>query len=344
MNWVCTRRSRLGGAVAMAMLISWAVASQPAHAAVPSTISVEGVLLTKAGGPVSDGDYKVTFNLYANKGAKTPAWTTTVAALAIKAGAFQYALGTAKALPAALVDAAKTGWLGIVVGGEPELPRSAFHASPFAVRAAVAESANFPYAGSLTKGGPAKDLACTGCVGVKELKIDGDLDLGGNALKAKQVSAGAISATSISASSYIGDGSKLTGLKTPAGKCNQGQVVVGIDNSGKLICVSAAGSLPKDGLDEISNGVLSTEFTDTFQGKANVVIPDNNPIGISDAIVIPDVGTAQKLSITLHVTNSNLKNVQVALFAPVRNHPYLGLGPLGPLGPAATPALTLGAF
>ncbi len=302
----------------MAMLISWAVASQPAHAAVPSTISVEGVLLTKAGGPVSDGDYKVTFNLYANKGAKTPAWTTTVAALAIKAGAFQYALGTAKALPAALVDAAKTGWLGIVVGGEPELPRSAFHASPFAVRAAVAESANFPYAGSLTKGGPAKDLACTGCVGVKELKIDGDLDLGGNALKAKQVSAGAISATSISASSYIGDGSKLTGLKTPAGKCNQGQVVVGIDNSGKLICVSAAGSLPKDGLDEISNGVLSTEFTDTFQGKANVVIPDNNPIGISDAIVIPDVGTAQKLSITLHVTNSNLKNVQVALFDPVK--------------------------
>ncbi len=312
----CTRRSQLGGAIAA--LAGLLLASTVTWAAVPARVSVEGVLLTAAGGPVSDGKYKVTFNLYANKGAKTPAWTSTVADLAVTGGSFQHALGSVKQLPANLVDAAKTGWLGIVVGAEPELPRSAFAAAPFAVRAAVAESADFPYAGSLTKGGPAKDLACTGCVSVSELKIDGDLDLGGNALKAKQVNAATINAATVSANSFIGDGSKLSGIKTPAGACKAGLVVTGIDGSGKLICTSTAGSLPKDGLDEISNGVLSTEFIDTFAGKSNIGIPDNNPIGISDAIVIPDIGTAKKLTVTVQLTNSNMKNVQAHLYDAVK--------------------------
>ena len=295
----------------LAMGLAWPGA--PADAAVPTTLSIEGVLLTAAGGPVSDGKYAVTFNLYANSGAKTPAWTDTVAALSVQDGTFQFALGSGKALPVAMVDSAKTGWLGIVVGNEPELPRSPFHAAPFAIRAAISQDVDFPYAGSLTKGGPAKDLACTGCVSLQELKIDGDLDLGGNALKAKQVSA-----TTVTAGAFVGDGSKLTGLKTPAGQCKAGLVVTGIDGAGQLICVSTADALPKDGLDTVSNGVLTTEFVDAVSGKTKTGIPDNNPIGVADAIIVPDLGTAKKLTVTVHVTNSSLKHVKVMLFDPLK--------------------------
>jgi len=175
----------------------------------------------------------------------------------------------------------------------------------------------FTYAGAKTKGGPANsalDVQCTGCVSVAEMKFDQDVDLGGNALKAK-----AISATSVSAASFLGDGSKLSGIKIPSGECKvAGEVVKGINPDGTLKCVKAIdpSALPKDGIDEISNYLIHNQFVDKTCGKSNVPIPDNNPVGVADTLTFPDIGLAQKLDIEVSLTNSNLKDVTVKVFDP----------------------------
>ncbi len=313
------------------MVVALAFSAGEADATVPGGISIEGALLTAAGGPVTDGTYKVTFLLYKDASGGKAVWSETVAKLAIKGGAFQHTLGSVKKLTPATVDGAKVGWLALQVGAEPELKRNPLNAVPFATRAAIAESADFPYAGSKTKGGPASDLQCTGCVSVSELKIDGDLDLGGHALKAKAVAVGTVTASSVKAGSvdattvgaqtvtaktFIGDGSKLTGLKLPNGKCKAGQAVVGVAADGSLICASTADALPADGLDNVSGGLLSNEFTYVYKSTGPVKIKDNNPIGVASEIIVADVGIAKKLTVSVDISNSNFGAVEVQLFAP----------------------------
>ena len=312
----------LSVALCAALSCLWA---ETAVAGVPASIALEGSLLTAAGGPVSDGPYTLTFALYASKQAKTPLWTETVSGIPVKGGAFVHALGSAKALTPQLLDGASAAWLGVQVAKEPELPRGEIHAVPYARRAQVAASGSFPYAASKTVGGAASDLACTGCVSLSELKFDGDIDLDGYALKAKKVIATEIKASSVMAGEFIGDGSQLTGINIPAGSCQAGKVVTGIDKNGKLVCGSAASSLPKDGLDEVSNGLLTSEFVNVFKGTPGIGIPDNNPIGMNDTIVVPDVGVAKSLLIHVDVTNSNLKDVTVTLYDPNKGQ-YLLFG------------------
>ncbi len=150
------------------------------------------------------------------------------------------------------------------------------------------------------------------------MKIDGDLDLGGNGLKAKAISAGQISATSIAATTFVGDGSKLTGIKVPAGTCPKGQVVSGIDKEGKLVCIApTSAKLPGDALDDVSGGLLTTEFTDVWASKnAPVKIPDNNPTGVGDDVVVGDTGIAKGLTVHLELENSAMESVEVTLFDP----------------------------
>ena len=102
------------------------------------------------------------------------------------------------------------------------LAKGAIGSDQVAAGAISASHVGFTWAGSKTKGGPATvalDLQCTGCVSLAELTIDGDLDLGGNALKAKSVAASTVQATTVTAGGIIGDGSKLTGIVVPAGSC-----------------------------------------------------------------------------------------------------------------------------
>ena len=195
-------------------------------------------------------------------------------------------------------------------------------AANIAQGAISADKVGFAFAGAKTKGGPAiaaLDLQCTGCVSLTELKIDGDLDLGGNALKAKTLSATSVTAQTISAAAFVGDGSKLTGIKTPAGTCKvKGHVVNGINPDGSLSCVpgGGAGGLPPDGIDEVSNGLIFNQFVDSAASKGPVPIPDNNPIGVSDTIEFPDVGLAQKLTVYIDVENSDLSAVELTLYDP----------------------------
>jgi hypothetical protein len=168
-------------------------------------------------------------------------------------------MGAVKPIAADVVDKLSSPWVALKVGSEPELARIKLHSVAYSLISDTAKKlacsgcvtggniksgsvgatkVAFPYAGAKTKGGPATialNLQCTGCVSVSELKIDKTLDLGGNALKAKAVAAATVSATT-----FQGDGSKLTGIKIPSGECKvAGEVVKGINPDGTLKCVKA---------------------------------------------------------------------------------------------------------
>ncbi len=316
--------------------------SAPATAAIPTRSLVEGVLMSAGGTPAADGDYDVTFAIYPAPSGGSAIWSEGPAKVKVTGGRFTWALGSVKPLDGAALAASNEAWLGVQVGADPELPRRQLHAEPFALTAASAQALactgcvgsdhlkdggipaaklGFNFAGSSSKGGPALDLVCTGCVSVAELKFDGDVDLGGNSLKAGSATfSGDIAAKSVTAATFIGDGSKLTGIKTPAGTCSKaGEVVKGITADGSLICVAGMdpSALPKDGLNEISNDLLSNQFVDTIGATVkNVAIPDNTGGNGSSTLSFPDIGIAQSFEVSVEVTNTDLSAVSIILLPP----------------------------
>lgn len=301
------------------------VLAAPAVSSTPTAITLEGALTSTGGGAVADGAYFVTFALYASATEKTPFWQEGPAKVTVKSGGFGHVLGELTPLTATALVTAKAGWLGITVGADPELPRQPFRSVAWALVAAQAESLSctgcisgtqiandgisaaklgFTYAGSTTKGGAAKDLACTGCVSVAEMKFDGDLNLGGNSLKAKNGTfTGGLAAATVTATSFLGDGSKLSGIKIPSGDCKvAGEVVKGINPDGSLKCVKSMdpSALPKDGLNEISNDLLSNQFIDQIGATTkNITIPDNQGIAATSDLSFPDIGTTQTFAVNV---------------------------------------------
>ncbi len=314
----------------------------PSAEAAPNTMVVDGFLNSSGGGAVADGDYIVTFALYSVKKGGTAAWSEGPLVMSVKGGRFSHILGSEKPLNPTVLDKLQQGWLGLKISKDPEFPRTPLHAVAWAMRAGAAAGLScsgcikgeqlaagsvsaaktgFPFAGAKTKGGPANvalDVQCTGCVGVSEMKFDKDVDLGGNAIKAKKVTAAEVAAGTVSATSFVGDGSKLSGIKTPAGACKvNGEVVKGIKPDGSLDCVPAMDpqGFPPDAIDEISNDLIHNQFIDESKGK-KLNIADNNPTGVNDKLVFPDIGLAQKLEVLVDLSNSDLSKVTLTLFDP----------------------------
>lgn len=315
----------------------------PAFAAAPSTTLIEGVLQSSGGGPAADGDYKFTFSLYDVQSGGAAAWTEKDVALKVTSGRFTYALGTTSPLDAVKVAALKKSWLGIKVGADPELPRQPLRSVIFALHAQTAAGLNctdcvgkdaisngsitsskvqFAYAKAADgiKGGAAADVKCSGCVSVAEMKFDGDVDLSAHSLKAGKLTvAGDIASGGVvAAKQFVGDGSKLTGINQPKGTCKAGEAVGGINADGTLKCVTAG--LPADGLNEVSNDLLTNQFTDDI-GAGELKITDNNPAGVVSTINFPDIGIAQDIQVNVTIENSEIGEVTAFLFPP--NAPVL---------------------
>ena len=314
-----SRRRRTASQVAvfaaLLALVGGLLATPPAAFAAPKTLQFEGALRSAGGGPAADGAYDLTIAVYAEAKDGVALWTEKSKATVV-GGTFTIALGATQALNVVALAQAPALFLGVRVASDPELPRLPLHASLFSLHAASADVA--------------AGLQCTGCVSLSALQIDGDLDLKGNALKAGAIStttlaadkatAKELTAQTITAAQFLGDGSKLSGIALPSGTCPNGQVVVGVAADGKLTCASTAASLPKDGLDEISNQMLTTQFQETFLPPAKdvgVAIPDNTGAEAVSTITVGDVGTAEGgIEVTVEVANSDLSAVGITLLPP----------------------------
>ena len=311
------------------------VTALPAFAAIPATVQLEGVLHSTGGGPAADGVYKLTFAIYDKKADGTAVWKEGPVPVSATNGRFSFELGSVVPIKAAALVALDKQWLGVTVEGETEFARQPLHSVAFALVAGEAAklgcsgcveaghiakdaiggaAVSFNYALSDTKGGPAlksKDLACTACVSVDELVFDKDVDLKDKTLTAaKLTSTGDISAKgTVAAAAFQGDGSKLTGIALPKGKCDkEGEVVKGIEADGSLLCVKAldAKNLPGDGLDKISGDTLGNRFDDVIKGGANKDIPDNDSNGLLDIIDVPNVGIAEAIEVYVEVSKAPL--------------------------------------
>jgi hypothetical protein len=111
------------------------VACQTVVAEIPHLISYQGVLRDAGGNVVPDGQYTITFKIYAGLGL-IPLWTE-VQTIQISEGILNAKLGSVTPLD---LPFDQPYWLAIKVGGDPELsPRIALTAAPYAFRAAVAD-------------------------------------------------------------------------------------------------------------------------------------------------------------------------------------------------------------
>ncbi len=304
-----TGRTRLRVASALALL-TVALTAVPAQAA-PLRTWFEGALRSTTGGPAADGDYDLTFSIYDGKAAQSAAWSDGPVKIKVAGGQFAWLLGSGKALDAKVLAGLKDPWIGVKVGADPELPRVALGAALWAANANVATTA--------------LGVACTGCVSVAALKFDGDVDLGGNSFKAKNatfsgaVQAATVTAATVTAQEFVGDGSKLTGLKTPTGTCKAGEVVQGIKADGTLSCVamSAVTKLPPDAIDDVSNGLISNEFVDAVSiSPKDIPIPDNTGVEAVAQLKFPNLGTPKDFAMRLVLANSDLSKVSVVVLPP----------------------------
>ena len=299
-----------------------------ALATVPAAIQADGLLLSAGGGPVADGDYGLTFRLYADKTTATAAWKEGPFIVSIKGGQFSLALGAEVPLTPQALGSLNEVWLGVVVGNDPELPRKQLRSVPFSLRATTAEN-----------------LDCSGCVGAGHLdpKLLSSLakaaDLAPLAQKAELADYAKVAALSpvagsgdyndlknkpknadVASSGAYADLIGLPVLAKVGSSCGSGLVVSGLKADGSLECVAggvSAANLPADGLEKVSNGLFKNQFVDTLASSATpIAIPDFLAVGINDVITLGDYGAAVALQVAVSVSNSDIAKVRVDLYDP----------------------------
>jgi subtilisin-like proprotein convertase family protein len=321
-----------------ALSCAWLLCAAPAVAA-PGALSFEAQLLANGGGPVADGQYALTLAIYDQAVGGQALWTEGPTQVDVVGGFLTTTFGADQPITPEALAAPNGAWLGVTVGNDPELPRQplgtvvhAWHAAgaealscsgcvaagQLAPMAVGVDAVDFPYAAADTPAGAATGLSCTGCVSVAEMNFDGDINLGAHSIKAAAVQTGSVVAQgTVQATEFVGDGSKLQGIKVTQGACPAGTSMTGVDQSGQLICSEISAALPKDTADDLSNGVLTNEFVDAFAAAGLPLgIKDNFPVGVSLEIDVPDVGLAKSLTVTVDLTNSDVKDVQVYLYDP----------------------------
>lgn len=324
---------------------------------VPEEIAVQGALRSANGAAAPDGNYSVKFALYTQATGDKAVWSEDAPQLAVQGGVFQHALGKTAALSPGL--AAGGAWLGVQVGNDPELPRVALASAAFALRAKQAEGlqcsgcvkaehvADEVLAGyaktsdlqGLVKGSALAKVALSGqyqdLVGAPNLaewaksqdlaKVASSgqyADLQGKPELSSYVKSDQLAAVATSGS--YADLKNLPLLPQIGKACGTGLLLRGFAADGSLDCAATvdAALLPADGLDEVSNGVLSNQFSEVRNGSKDKPIADNFAAGTADEIAFPDVGLAKKLIVTIEVSNSDVSKLMIELYGPASATPY----------------------
>lgn len=301
--------------------------------AVAGTTQIEGVLLSSGGGPVADGNYSVTISYVDAAGASL--WSEGAQQIAVKGGQFAAKIGAITPLTAAVF--AKPAKLLLQVGTDPALPAVAVASVPLALRAGVAEDVD---CSGCIKAGALDATVTQGFVKSTELQVYAKAsDLSGYAKVADLADyVKASSLSKVAGTGAYGDlanaptfakvattGSYADLLNAPVlakvgAACGTGLVMKGIKTDGSYECVAGgidAANLPKDGLDEVSNGLLTNQFTEIATSiKVPIEIADAFPAGTTDEINVPDFGTAQEVLISVDLTNSNIAKVKITVYDP----------------------------
>jgi hypothetical protein len=117
------------------------VAALSISAAVPTTISYQGLLSDDTGQPIADNDYSVTFTIYNSAGAGDSIWAE-IQTVSTADGLFTVLLGANNPLVDTVFNGT-TRFLGIKIEAGPELlPRTAMVSVPFAFRASQSDSSD----------------------------------------------------------------------------------------------------------------------------------------------------------------------------------------------------------
>ena len=137
-----------------AVLAVLAILATAPAAAAPVVLAVQGALSSAGGGPVADGSYALGVALYAEASGGDPLFNENLLSVKVEHGVFAFEIGSndkTKIVDSALFEASQARYVGIQVGGDPEMPRVPLRPAPYAVHALSADVA--------------LGLDCSGCVG-----------------------------------------------------------------------------------------------------------------------------------------------------------------------------------
>ncbi len=275
-----------------ALTLSVCLGVSSAWAAVPLELPMQGVIYDNAGAAAS-GSFEVTFALYPSQDA-SPAqavwWETTQ--VEVNDGVFVTRLGLENPLDAADFSSGTTLWLGMAVESDPELPRRPLGSSPYALHAATAGA-----------------LDCSACIGVEALTEAAQSDLIDQALAAVEAQGYSSMASGLSFDDTN------TGMEVSDVQSAIEQLKTLVDEAGES---DVDAILPPDALGVLSNGLLKNVFVESFEGNTKS-IPDNNPGGVLDEIIVPDVGIVQEITVSIDITNADISGLVVTLFDPLNN-------------------------
>jgi len=168
-------------ATAAAVCLPW-VSSALAE---PIELAVQGRLTSSAGIAVPDGNYPLAISLHDAPAGGNLQFKESFLAVAVQGGVFALALGAGDTkLDSAVIAAGKPLFVGVVVAGDPELPRQPLRRVPTAVHALAAAQAG--------------DLQCSGCVGAD--------DLAKGAVTGEKIALGAVGANHVNFNWAVADG------------------------------------------------------------------------------------------------------------------------------------------
>ena len=303
-----------------------------AAAAVPAQMNAQGRLVS-AGGLAVDGVFTIKFSLHDGPQTGSALWTETQANVVAKEGVFNTVLGQVVPLDADVFAATPSLWLevklnagpGVAIGGDAPLPRTALTTVAYAFAAARA-----------------RGLQGVGCVSEGELDFqvatDAELSQAVSMVQAmiptsvNNLTGGTIAGAVVSTSSISGVILRQNGAVVcdESGNCGPtlGDLVCQAGDSPEFDgltwgCAPGGGTItqemmPPNGLNEVSNNLLTNQFTDSAQAGP-IDIKDNFPPGVVSTITFPDVGSAEALTISINLGNSDLSGVRASLSDPAFN-------------------------
>ena len=131
------------------------------YADIPKTLNFQGRLTDASGKFVTDGNYSLTFKIYADSTGGSAKWTE-VQSVAVSKGLFNAILGSQAPIPDSIFNNTNT-WLGIQVGADPEMtPRQRLSSLGYAYRGAKADTSTYSKDSDKLDGLHASDFSSVG--------------------------------------------------------------------------------------------------------------------------------------------------------------------------------------